>query len=335
MHIRTTWKRVSANTFLILIMCVPAFAGAPAYTAPADTAVTIQAGVKPSEGAVGTVFDYTVTVSGRGIDKLRITLPPAGDVFPGKDAETNGKNEPGREVVPVFSVEKAWQDTAGQADGSMRFHVQLAYFRPGTYRLPELDIRDTDGIAVGYKIPGVVIKSLNPAGTLQDIDPPFEMPRRWTGIIIAALVLVALGTAVFFVVRNLVKKKRERPAPEPLLTPLEIFTRDIESMRCAELIRDGRAKDYALAVSFAFRGFLAGMFNVDAREMTTEELRPVLKRRLAAAHESRRFDDIMGCFNLWDLSRYAEFAPSREILENNLALTRKLADMLYRGESHV
>ena len=299
----------------------------------AGEGISIQADVNPPKGTVGTSFDYTLTLGGEGADKLSITLPAKGDVFPGKESKSPGKDTSSPDVVPVYSIEDAGQETGRQA-GIIRYHIRLTYFRPGTYRLPEIDIRGADGIAVGYKVPGVQVESVNPSGEMQDVEPPLDITGGWMRIVVFILLFLAVaGAALYFIIRYL--KKRKKDVPVVVLEPIEVFRREIESLACEKLIREGRAKEYAQGISMAFRDFLSALYGMDALEMTTDELRVVLKPHLSAAQRSAWMDEIMDCFSLWDLSKYAEFAPSEELLTRNLDLTCKLAGILGTGRLNV
>jgi hypothetical protein len=121
-------------------------------------------------------------------------------------------------------------------------------------------------------------------------------------------------------------KKNEIPA----IPPIEIFRKEMGEFNPEIVIGEGRYDDYVFGVSIIFRRFLSVLFNIDAEEMTTDELRQAVKPYLPGGILKKYERDLDDILNLWDLSKFAEFRPSDETLSLNLKNTNNLAENLNR-----
>jgi hypothetical protein len=139
-------------------------------------------------------------------------------------------------------------------------------------------IAGIDGIAIGYKIPEVVIEELNKEGTLEDIEPPVSLSGNYTRVIWIILVLLLAAAAVVLLYRY-IKKRRKTILPDaPSLPPIEIFLNEVESLKLRELISEGRINEYVFDISIIFRRYLSAMLKFDAAEMTTDEIAKRIKK---------------------------------------------------------
>ena len=80
-----------------------------------------------------------------------------------------------------------------------------------------------------------------------------------------------------------------------------------------------------MGISMIFRRFISLQYRIDATEMTSEEIDAMLSRVMPRPLYAGCRDRMMNSFLLWDLSKFAEFAPSQAILLANCEGTRKLA----------
>ena len=73
------------------------------------------------------------------------------------------------------------------------------------------------------------------------------------------------------------------------------------------------------------RHLLSAQFGVDAAEMTTDEIRAGLKKFMPAELYSVYADEIMGAMDFWDISKFAAFTPSADMMRENLREARNIA----------
>jgi hypothetical protein len=78
-------------------------------------------------------------------------------------------------------------------------------------------------------------------------------------------------------------------------------------------------------ISIIFRRYLSKQLGFDAAEMTTDEIASSIKKYMQYDLYSIYGDEIIKNMRLWDFSKFAEFAPSTELLVLNLNDTIKTA----------
>ncbi|MBN1496091.1 MAG: hypothetical protein JXA07_04940 [Spirochaetes bacterium] len=309
-------------------------------TAETD-APLIKATVNPQKATVGAVLDYRVNVAAKGALSLKINPPEKREFYlkKKKDAPQKKKNEADAaeedpaQYVPVYvihSIKKDDRSDAAMTD--ITVIMQLSLYHPGTWALPEIEITGADGIAIGYQVPSVEIAAVNEKGEFQEIEPPLALGGNYWRLAFLVLGLVAAGIAAFFGVRYFMKWRVERRAAPVIIPPIRIFLKEIEAFAGETLIADGKIEEFVFGISMIFRKFLSLQFGFDATDMTTREIEKKIRKIFPAALHDAHYDEIMGVFNLWDLSKFAEFTPSAELLRSSLDRTVALARKLSGGE---
>jgi hypothetical protein len=321
--------------FPSLILCVLALS--IAYGS-GDGRPLVRASVKPAESTVGGLIEYRISIAGRGLapDSITVLLPEKRELYPepkaGAPAGAAGKGEGDEspsDAVPLYVIHRATRDDRSTPDMlDIRVVLEMSYYRTGSHSLPLIEIKDATGAAVGYDLPGVEIKALNTQGAMEEIEPPLDLGGNYTRLILLVAGVIAATLAAVFLYRFIRKKRAEKlAAPEPV-PPLEIFLRELAKLDCASLIDSGKIEEYVFGISMVFRKYLSSLYGIDAMEMTSDEIDGLLKKVMGRDLHVRYGDAIMQSFNLWDLSKYAEFEPSREILMANLEKTEKIARAL-------
>jgi hypothetical protein len=319
-------KRQATLIFVCIIRTAAAFA-------EADEAPKIQAAVKPDKATVGDPLTYQVTIAGRGLKGISVIPPHEREYYPDnkktarpKPDEAGGKESDPSRFIPLYvigSIKKNDRSDTGMTDITVT--VQMAYFRPGTYTLPQIELRGADGFAIGYKIPTVEIRSVNEKGEFQDIEPPLNLGGNYIRLIFLILGIVAVAIVGFFAF-NYIKKLYDRKKSKPsVVPPIEIFLDEIRAFGGDALIDGGRIEEFVFGISMIFRNYLSLQFGFDAAEMTTYEIEKKLRRIFTKSMLDKHFYMIIESLNLWDLSKFAEFTPSRDVLHDNLSKTVTLA----------
>ncbi|HOP64898.1 MAG TPA: hypothetical protein PK358_11205 [Spirochaetota bacterium] len=292
------------------------------YSAP-DTDRVIKSSVSPEKGSVGQRFIYTLSIAGSQISSVKITLPEKGEYFPQPEKNggtgKKGKDEKVEEekIVPLYIINSAAKDTSSsEGMEQVTVTVDLTCYIPGVHQLPEIVLTDSDGVKIGYSIPAVTIGEINKEGKPEDIEPPLELSGNYTRLIILIIAVIAAAIAGFFLYRFLKKRRKNSVSPEPGQTPFEFFKSEIERLGLKAAIDQGRVNDYVFGISISFRRFLSMEFGFDAAEMTTGEISSVIKKYLRSG--AVYSDEIVEIMETWDLSKFAEFTLSKEVLNINL-----------------
>jgi hypothetical protein len=303
----------------------------------------IKATVTPEKATVGTVLDYRVNVAGKGLGAITIVPPEKREVYPEKKKTQAPPPKEGEEAeedpaqyVPLYVIHTVKKDD--RSDKTMTditVKVQMSFYRPGTWQLPDIEIRGADGIAIGYKAPEVTVAAVNEKGEYQEIEPPLSLGGNWWRLVILILVLAVLAVAGFFAWRYIRKMIEERRTAPVIVPPIDIFMKEIEQFNGGRLIDEGKIEEFVFGISMIFRKFLSLQFRFDAAEMTTYEIEKKIKKVFPKNIHDAYAGQIMDGFNLWDLSKFAEFTPSPELLHASLVKTVDLAKKISGDMSSV
>ena len=321
------------TTAIILMLVSACFGAADIKEQDKTTDRIIKATVNPEKGSVGTVFRYTVAVAGSDLKELKIELPQKRIIFPEekkpekKDGSVKKGDEPdGAASVPLFIIHRALKDDAlSDGGGQISVILELSGYRPGKHTLPEISIKDSSGISIGYKLPAVEITPSNAGGQLEDIEAPLDLSGNYTRLILLILGVIALTLGGVFLYRYIKRRRTVVPEPERSIPPIEKFLKEVQDLDLSGRITRGEINEYVFSVSILFRRYLSSLYGFDAAEMTTDEISRRLKRYMQGEGLSDFSGDIIKSMHLWDLSKFAEFSPSSELLLENLESTIGIA----------
>lgn len=294
---------------------------------------SVDSAVTPDKGRVCDPFTYTITIHGTGLDKITATLPETKSYFPepaDKKKKSPDKSKDDENIPPLYAVKSAeilrGSDAAYE---TLTARITIIYMKPGTYTLPEIKIKGDDGVPIGYKLQTVTVIETNPEGAFEEIEGPIEPAAdymRIAFIAAAAIAVIALAAAAGIYLYRRWKNSKTGEDADQGLPPYLQFLAELESLNPEECIAAGKVKDYVFGMSIAFRRLLSGRFGFDAAEMTTDEIRMKLKKFMPAELYSNYADEIMRCMDLWDISKFAEFTPSQDILAENLRSVKIVAE---------
>jgi len=317
--------------FIILILLL-SFSSLLAQEPP-----KINAGVQPQKVTVGEVVTYKVSVAGKKLKGIEI-VPPEDKVFYPKPKKVIGKkskdqddkNDPAK-FVPLYVIQSFKKKDLSQKELSYYTAViKLIYYRPGVYNLPDISINGSDGIAIAYKIPKITVTAVNKDGKFSEIEPPLHLKGNYTRVIFLIIGIIVLVLIGVFVVWYIMKKQKEQALFVPEETALELFEKDIQKFKARKYIDDQNLEEYITGISTIFRRFLSRLYKADIMEMTTSEFQVFMRSRLTKLQFEKHAPEMISLFNLWDLSKFAEFTPTSEILFDNYNKTIKAARNLHR-----
>ncbi len=295
----------------------------------------IRATVNPAKATVGAPLEYRLLIAGKSAKDVAIRMPDNRVVYPEPDAEKkkdeddkSGPKEDASLKVPLYVIQGAKKDQSKSGDiAQISVTMKLAYFRPGKHRLPEIELFGVDNIKIGYRVPEVEIESVNPAGEFAEIEPPLELSGNYWRVIWIVLALAAAAAGGWWFARWHNRRKLGSPAIVPV-NHLEEFLRGVGNISRRKLIESENVREYVFEISALFRKFLEGSLGIYALDMTVTEIHRALRENLHGAVYKRNEDDIRSVLDLWDLAKFAEFAPSRETLKLNLEASVRLAKNL-------
>jgi hypothetical protein len=298
-----------------------------------DAERVLKSSVSPEKGNVGQQFSYTLSIAGRDLEGVKIILPVKGEYYPEsssdkKAGEKKNKEQVEDKGVPLYIINSAVKDES-ESDGlkQVTVIVDLTCYRTGVHQLPEIIITDSDGVRLGYSIPAVTIEELNKEGRPEDIEPPVELSGNYTRLVVLILAVLAAGIAGLFIFRYFRNRKKRISVPEIKQTPLQFFMAEIERLKLIECINEGSVNDYVFGISITFRRFISMELGFDAAEMTTGEISSIIKKYLR--NGSAFAAEIVKIMEAWDLSKFAEFTLSKELLLINYRSTIEAAERLH------
>jgi len=298
-------------------------------------APNIRAAVKPEKATVGSVLEYRVNIAVKGAFPFTIVPPEKREYYPEKKKEPavqkktaagEEKEEDPAHYVPLYVIHSIKKDDrSDKTITDITVSMQISFYRPGTWSLPDVGIKGADGIDIGYKVPTVEIAAVNEKAEFQDIEPPLDLGGNWWRIAFLGLGIIVAAVAAFFAWRYIRKRLEARKGAPVTIPPIEIFLKEIGELNGDRLIDEGKIEEFVFGISMVFRKFLSQQFRFDATDMTTYEIEKKIRRVFPRTLLDAYFDDIMRNFNMWDLSKFAEFTPTKEQLHGSLTATIDLA----------
>jgi hypothetical protein len=305
---------------LVSLLAFPVFAGA----------AVPESVISKSEVTVGESLDYIITV--RQGEKVSITfpekrtyllkeIPGAKSVKPsaGTDAESN-------ENLPAYAIEDI---SSNEKDGVTEAKLSIRYYAPGVYAMPALKIRDLKGNELPLREISVTVKEINKEGQAADIEDPLDLSGNYTRLILILIGAAAAGALVYAAVRYL--RKRRLLKKEPEIPAIEIFRKEIPPIDAG--LADGTidAEEYAVRVSMTVRKLLSKRYSFGAVDMTNTEIVDYLRTLKGDDGWKHAVDDLEQLSMLWDMSKFAEFVPSADLLRVNLKRTAELGERFWVG----
>ena len=298
----------------------------------------IKAVVQPEKTTVGEMIKYTITLAGQNLNQIGIELPSEREVFLQKKEDKKGKDEEENEdiyKVPLYIIHNIKkEDNSDQNLDYLSITVEISFYHPGKFFLPEIGFVGPDQIKIGYKIPEVMVQGLNQTGQFEEIEPPISLKGNYYRIIFLILGISLLTLVVIFLIKYLKKRKAEQEKIPVVIPPIKIFLKEIKKLNGEKLIRSNQIEKFVVGLSTIFRRFLSNLLDFDGTEMTTEEISQILEKKLPQKNYKENYSEIIRSLQLWDLAKFAEFTPSSDVLLDNLEKTIRLAKFLSMDIKH-
>ena len=164
---------------------------------------------------------------------------------------------------------------------------------------------------------------------MEPIDQPIAMKEVFPWIL-GVLLAVLVGFGAWF----LWKKRKPRlgedgqPVKGPVIPPYTKAIGDLESLKQQKLWQAGKVKEYYSGLSDIAREYIEGQFNVNAVEMTTDD---ILEEVEELDFDREIFGKLKDTMELSDLVKFAKYTTSP--LENDNAMS-DMTDFVNKSYEH-
>ena len=290
---------------LILIAAVLA-----ARTAAADVP-EVKSAADRTTAKIGDHITYTITV--KAAKDVNVELPKIEAVL-------------GKLTVKDVS----YKESVSFGKKTMIQRIILTTYEPGKYTIPRLAVKykkkdqdkwseaQTSEAAIEVKS---VLEGAKGVLDIRDIKGPVDKRARASRIMITAAVLAVLALLAWALARVIRKKRSEQELPKP---PHVIAYEALEALARMDLIRQGKIKEYYIALSDIVRHYLENRFDLRAPEMTTEEFLINAKENEDLTREQK--DLLKDFMSNCDLVKFAKYGPTQDETESATASARRLVD---------
>lgn len=149
---------------------------------------------------------------------------------------------------------------------------------------------------------------------ITDIKPIQKAPIWWWGIlrwILLGIVVAALGTGTYFLVRYLKRKQNgdtTEESTEPLRPAEEVALEKLEKIRNEKIWQEGKVKEYHTELTDVVREYIARRFEVSSTEKTSDETLRAMKPILNNQREL--FSKLQKMLQLADLVKFAKWTTT-------------------------
>lgn len=222
------------------------------------------------EAFLGDVVIYTV----------RVTYPDGWSIEPELLPEKVGE---------ASVISQQWSEPEQLPDSTLwrrNLTAQLSWYRLGEFEVPQLEVTaiDPGGSRQAFKAPALGVQILHMlAEDDNEIAPAkdqvdMSVPPLWPWILAAVLLLALIaGVLVYYLGR----RGKDLPA-KPALPPMPPYDEAIARLReltHGSLLKEGRTKEFHVAINQIVRHYYARLFHIHAEEMTSFEMEEFLAVR--------------------------------------------------------
>lgn len=209
---------------------------------------------------------------------------------------------------------------------SMLQSIIITSFDSGYYRIPPLKFRyqpvDDTVFAEVSSMPSylrVHTMEVDTSQAIKAIKPPLGAPLTFREMLPWLLMALAALAITLLIVYIISRKKKDKPLftirQRPSQPPHVVAIKDLETLRSKKLWQAGKVKDYYTELTDIVRIYIEERFNVNAVEMTTEEILDGMKGTDAG---KASIDKLSRTLILADLVKFAKEQPLPVDNDNSL-----------------
>ena len=225
-------------------------------------------------------------------------------------------------------IEKEDIDTS-KLDGNLQFKqlLTITSFDSGYFEIPSVEFEffhenDTTKYTAGTNTLFLMVNTpvVDTSKAFKVIKGPVREPYTFAEIFPWALLGLVIIGLVIFLIWYIRKRKNNQPVfarrPKPQLPPHILAIQKLEELRLAKIWQQGKVKEYYTALTDIVREYFDGRFDVDAMEMTSDEILEALNEKPV---NNQAIDKIRNVLELADLVKFAKAQTTP--LENDLCLS--------------
>lgn len=291
------YKKLLSGLILYICLHVLAFAG--------QDGVSLQGSVDKRTITIGDVINYTLVFTHP--ENLKLVEPEK-------------PNEMGQWSVRDVQHNKETKE----AKAVDRLNYSLTTFTTGEVLIPEIafifrdqNSKDTEIKAQPFKIKvESVLQKYGNSGTIRDIKPPLNL-RYPLYVYMLWLVAISLLIAAAAFWYSIYKKRSiylpgETPCPKR--PPYEIAMEELIKLKDSGLIKEGRIKEFYIALSDIIRDFISAVYSIETRDRTTVEIYSDLRKNES---DKKILTFIRDFFDECDLVKFAKYRPDEKACEQD------------------
>lgn len=146
---------------------------------------------------------------------------------------------------------------------------------------------------------------------LRDLKPPLALKIPLAAILFWLAIITATLYGAWLWYQNYRKKLHpELFAPQvPVVPPLETATLELERLKNSGLLKEGRVKEFYIALSDIIRKYLGAIYSFEAMDKTTAEIYQSLKHKIA---NKKALIAVKEFFEECDLVKFAKYRPDEK-----------------------
>jgi hypothetical protein len=273
------------------------------------------------------------TVGDRILLRIAVTHPADVTVLPPAPVAGNGS---ALLLEAASSPEPSGAGKGAQAPRSPV--VEISYFQAQAFETGKAEI---PAFRVDWRGPGgksgsvsseplpIEIASVlkGPQENPADLKPPAELPPppfpwKLAGLAALAAALIAAAAVLW--------KRRRRRAPEevaapagPVVPPHEAAYRDLERLLASGLLREGKIKEFHIELAEIIKRYLAGRFEIETLERTSEEVLEEMKRVRVGTGATGLARDFL---SETDLVKFAKYLPREDEVRGSVDRAYRIVD---------
>ncbi len=224
-------------------------------------------------------------------------------------------------------VERIESETSSTGKAYYEITYPLRAFAIGKHTLPPVTIKytDTDGDSGSIQTPAYLfeVRSIKSSSDteMKGIKGPWPVPPNWfLYILVAFLVVVAIGTIIFVYLRRRAKPVDLQPKVSPQLHPHEIAYDQLNRIEGLNWVVQGEMKIYHTEISHVIRTYIAARYHIPALELTTQELLDCLQPEDVPKELVGQF------FSNCDLVKFARYSPTKPEAHERMEEARRIVD---------
>lgn len=211
-------------------------------------------------------------------------------------------------------------DTLRQGKGDdllLRQVVRITSFDTGFHVLPPVAFAVKEAGAAGFSdvyteplLLEVVNVEVDMSADIRDLKPLMKAPYTFRDFLPYILGLLGLGLVILFIWYYLENRKKHKPLiklpVKPQRPPHLVALEKLDALKREQLWQSGRVKEYYTKLTDILREYFHLRFNVDAMEMTSDEILSAMRDYLT---DNARLSDLQKIFSLSDMAKFAKARP--------------------------